>query len=331
MEEMHPCRLLFVGVWLSAALAHAAGAGASLEGAQRAVSELRWAEARSELDALLRAGGLEREQLVRAYEMRAEVTAVLDGAEAAEREYRKLLALDPTHPPPRRGSPVFMTPYQRARRWVGEAGPLRLNHQPPAAVPVGVTIALRVQLHDPLGLTAAVRAVGEVGGESFALSPPRLPPLGEGARASYRLDALDAGGSLLASLGAETPFAVRAEPPPATLATPLPSPTAPAATQAVTAPPLSTASTAPPRRARLWQPAVGLGVSALALGGAAVGLNFAARSEFDSLQQRCKPNCTANDLSRLHAEEASGIALYTIAAVTGAASIVLAIVDRLRR
>jgi hypothetical protein len=316
--------LLAAGLWLCASATRAAAAP-SLDDAQRAEAELRWADARAEVDALVRAGGLGRAQLVRAYELRAEIAAVLDGPDAAEREYRRLLALDPARPPPRRASPVFMTPYQRARRWVGEAGPLRLSHAPPATVPAGVSVELTVQLHDPLALTAAVRAVGEVGGEPFERSPPELPPLGDGVRASYRLEAVDAAGSLLTTLGGDAPFVVRGEAPrlTATVRPPPPSPPPAVAVAAVVAP--------PPRHARLWRPAVGVGAGALVLAGVAIGLNVAARSEFDSLQHRCAPHCTVGQLSRLHGEEDSSIALYAAAAASAATAIVLLIVDRVRR
>jgi hypothetical protein len=150
-------RLLVAACVCAAAPLAQARSAPSLESALRAASALRWAEARSEVEAVLRAGGLDRETVLRAYELRAETTAVLDGVDASEREYRKLLSLDPAHSPPRRRSPVFMMPYERARRWANDSGALRIAHTPPATLPTGVPTTLTVELNDPLMLAGAVR------------------------------------------------------------------------------------------------------------------------------------------------------------------------------
>jgi hypothetical protein len=321
MMEMLSRLLVAACLCLWAALAQA-GSTTSLESAQRAVNELRWADARANVEAVLRAGGLDREAVLRAYELRAEATAVLDGADAGEREYRKLLSLDPTHAPPRRRSPVFMVPYERARRWAtAENGALRLAHTPPEALPAGVPTTLAVELNDPLSLAGAVRAVGTAGETPFSLEPPRLPKLAAGARATYRLEAIDGTGNVLVTLGADTPFsatAVAISLPPV-VATPTPTSVEP------------TIAAARTRRPRLWRPAIGVAAFALASAGVALGLDLGARAEFRSLQQRCAPHCRGADLATLHGEEAGAIAGYTIAGASAAAAAVLLIVDRLRR
>jgi hypothetical protein len=74
-----------------------------------------------------------------------------------------------------------------------------------------------------------------------------------------------------------------------------------------------------------------MGAASLVFAGVGITMNVLARSEFDSLAHRCEPNCTANDLGRLHAEETSGIVFYTAAAATAATAVILLIVDRVRR
>jgi hypothetical protein len=314
-------RLLVAACVCSWAAFAQARSGPSLESAQRAANELRWTDARTDVEAVLRAGGLDREAVLRAYQLRAEITAVLDGADAGEREYRKLLSLDPARAPPRHRSPVFMVPYERARRWAAESGALRLAHAPPATLPVGVPTPLAVELTDPLVLAAAVRAVGTAGEVPFSLEPPRLPKLAASEHAVYRLEAVDGAGNVLATLGADSPFSAVAVAPslPPVVAI---QPPAPGATTFVAA---------PVRRARLWRPAVGVAALSLASVAIAIGLDLGARGEFDSLQSSCAPHCRDSDLAKLHGEEAGAIAAYTVAGASAAAAVVLLIVDRVRR
>jgi hypothetical protein len=314
-------RLLVAACWCTWAALAQARSPPSLESAQRAANELRWADARADVEAVLHAGGLDRDALLRAYELRAETTAVLDGGDAGEREYRKVLSLDPTHAPPRRRSPVFMVPYERARRWAAESGALHMTHTPPATLPTGVPTTLAVELNDPLTLAAAVRAVGVAGEVPFSLEPPRLPKLAAGERATYRLEAIDAAGNVLATLGADTPFSALAVAPglPPVAATPSPTVVAPAI------------AATPPRRLRLWRPALGVAVVALASAGVALGLDLGARAEFNSLKASCAPHCRGADLTLLHGEEAGASAAYAIAGASAVTAIVLLIVDRVRR
>jgi hypothetical protein len=316
METM--LRLAAVCALLHAAVAHAAP---SLEAAERAAAQVRWTDARAELTALIRSGGLDRATLLGAFELRAEIAAVLEGAPAAEREYQKLLALDPTRPAPRRGSPVFTQPFARARRWVAENRALRLVHRPPAIVATGTPITLEVQLVDPLDLVAGVRAVGHVGDAPFVLgTPPRLPALEPGAVAEYRLEALDGFGNLLATTGETTPFHVQAEAPPAPR---------PVLSVAAHEPAPALVQPSPPRR-RLWPAATGLAGAALAIAVAAVVLNVAARNQYTQLETSCAPHCTPAQLGTFHGEEYASIALYPIAGAAAVTSLVLLIVDRVR-
>src|SRR5262245_24729385 len=118
---------LLAAALLLATLAHPAPARSaeppSLKSASRAVRELRYADARDDLDALLKSGGQPRERFLAILALNAEVVAVMDGAEAGEREFRRLLVLDPTRTPSRR-TPVLLVPFERARKWVASNGPL---------------------------------------------------------------------------------------------------------------------------------------------------------------------------------------------------------------
>jgi hypothetical protein len=299
--------------------AGAAQAAPSLQAAERAAAQVHWAEARTEVEALLCAGGLDRPTLLGAYELRAEIAAVLDGAAAAEREYDKLLTLDPGRPAPRRTSPVFTQPFLRAQRRMSDERVLRLSHQPPETVTAGAPSQLIVQLVDPLNLVAGVRAVGTVGEQRFAQGPPpRLPALEADAVAEYRLEALDGFGNVLAIAGETTPFRVTAEAPPAAPEErPAPRPAAPAIT----------AAPAPAPR-RLWPAAAALAGAALAVGVGGVTLNVLARDQYAFLQSTCAPRCTNAQLNTFHDEVSASISLYSIAGALAGTSLVLLIVDR---
>src|SRR5436189_3273706 len=115
-----------LAVVLSGALATAAEPPA-LDSAVKAVRELRYPQARAELDALLKAGGHPRDRFVEILALHAEVVAVMDGPDAGERAFRRLLVIDPQHAPPSRRSPVVATPFERARKWVAANGALQVT------------------------------------------------------------------------------------------------------------------------------------------------------------------------------------------------------------
>jgi hypothetical protein len=123
-----------------------------IERIRQAVAALRYPEAQSFCVTAIKAGGHRRPQLVQLYALCAEVTSVLDGPEAGERDFRRLLVLAPDHQPPRRDSPVLMAPFTNARRWVAENGPLRVETLPEESTDLGVRIGA-----DPLAMVAGVQ------------------------------------------------------------------------------------------------------------------------------------------------------------------------------
>lgn len=295
-------------VWL---VALAAPAAAAPDGEVRAaIDAQRYPEARAALDAALRDGGLSKDQLIALYALGGELAAIVDGPEAGEREFRKLLVLDPGHPPPQRQTPVFVEPFARAQRWVAQNGQLAAEAAPPSARPDAPTeIAIQVT-SDPLAMVDRARAFAGSGG---ALAPAAvaglrvmLPAGRAGEAVDYYVELLDHAGDVVWSLGSAGA--------PRRLLVGLP------------------AAPARSRRVRpLWAALAGGGAAVLALAGGAIGLDFAAQSEFDGLKSRCGPRCTASDLGTLHLEEGLSIAGYALAGAAAVATVVAAIVVRRAR
>src|SRR5436305_1542529 len=88
---------------------------------------LKYTEARAQVNRALDAGGHDFSETVAFYAMAAELAGILDGPEACEREFRKVLTLDPHRAPPNRDSPVFRVPYERAVAWVRAGGHIELG------------------------------------------------------------------------------------------------------------------------------------------------------------------------------------------------------------
>src|SRR5690348_13105409 len=95
---------------------------------EQALDELRYADARRMVDQALQAGGHDRAELAELYLLSGEIAAVLDGADAGEREFRKLLVIEPEQPLARR-TPVFAAPFARAKEWVRANGQLAASAQ----------------------------------------------------------------------------------------------------------------------------------------------------------------------------------------------------------
>jgi hypothetical protein len=132
MRLMRVCGPLLLWTSLLAVpLVAAAAEPSELARARNALKNLGYSEARTLLEAALNQGGHSRAELLEIYALRGEVEAVLDGPEASEREFRKLLVLDPQHPPPERETPTFLVPFANARKWVLAAGSLRVEHTVP--------------------------------------------------------------------------------------------------------------------------------------------------------------------------------------------------------
>jgi hypothetical protein len=275
--------------------------------AERAMTELRYDDARALVTGLVAAGHHSRAELLAIDREAAEVASVFDGPEAGEREYRRLLVLDPKAMPPRQ-TPVFAVPFARARRWQAQAGALRATHEPPSGLSeTGATeLAVRVQ-SDPLAMVWGLRLhrrpaggwwsdrdVVEVAGTQVTLPP-------ESGAVDYYLELLDERQDVLDSLGSPAaPFRL-----------------APA-----------TARAAP--RARLWRPAVAMGASAVVLFGVGLGLDLAASHEFSRLQGTCAPECSTGQRATFDAERGLAVAGYSLAAAAAVTGLVLLTIDRVR-
>jgi hypothetical protein len=304
---------------------------AGLAEARRAIQQLRYEDAKPLLDAALERGHHGRAELIDLYELRGVVASVVEGPDAGESEFRRMLVLAPDHAPPPRDTPVFMVPFTRARRWVNAHGGLevqaRLGAPPAAALPTPLVLTI---VSDPFTQVAADRLfVRRRGEDTFVAAAttidrtlrPRLPAVAAGGALDYYLELLDRGDNVLGEVGSaraplhvEVAPAVAAQPPPPPSSSPSLVTTAPARA------PLSHVV------ARWTLGGVGL----LALG-AAIGTDVASRQDYDQLLRDCAPDCAqAPNYDRFNAERSAALALYPIAAVTLATSVALFIYDGVR-
>jgi hypothetical protein len=302
-----------------------------LQEARRAIRELRYEDARPLLESSLARGHHSLAELTELYALRGEVAAVADGPDVGEAEFRHLLVLAPEHAPPSRDTPVFMTPFARARRWVAIHGPLRVQHRigapPQADLPTPITISI---VNDPLAEVVAARLVHRRHfDEPFTAGErtlrPLLPALPGGESIDYYLEILDNNDNVLAELGsAIAPLHVEV---PAATPSRAPSPSPRAGPPASATPPRS--GKEPPRGHVIarWT----LGAVGLALMGAAIGTDVASKNDYDQLLQSCAPNCAgAPGFDRFNAERNAALSLYPLAAVTLATSVVIFIYDGAR-
>jgi hypothetical protein len=288
---------------LLALVSSIASAGpAELERARKAYGELRYDAARRELDALLARGGLARTDLVAAWALSAELACILDGADAGERAFRRVLVLEPDYRGPERDSPVFLSPLARAREWARTAGRLRIRHQVPVARRDARPLEIAVEVAaDPLGMVADLRvhwrfgARGEyqlLGGDGLRRRVDEPAP---GTSLQYHLEVVDTAGDVLWESGsASSPLVVRT---------------------------LDRLVSAPPPSARSRRPPVAVIVAAAAAGAFLAGgiaFDVAAKSEYDDLEMRCAPGCTGDDLDGFHRRERAAVGLYVAA---GAAAV----------
>jgi len=332
-------RLPAVGVLIAivahAAVGHAADSP-SLKSATRAVRELRYPDARAELEALVKQGGHPRERFLSILQLEAEVVSIMDGAEAGEREFRRLLVLDPTRTPSRR-TPVLMMPFERARKWVAVNGALKAVATPAQAE---APLELEVRLaNDPLAMASSVRVqVQSAEGKPYVAIPGRglratLPAEAAEHEVAYYLEVLDASENVLATIGSaedpqlSTPSESQPAPPKNGGSTETPS-----APRAVPAHPLPSVSTSPSLRQRHPLLVAGLGVGGVSLGllGAAIGVDVTAGAEYNALTHRCAPKCTSADLQTLSLERGLAATFYALAAGGLVTTLVLVIVDRVR-
>jgi hypothetical protein len=196
-----------------------AGAQATeLARARNALKSLGYSEARTLLETALTQGGHTHAELLEIYALRGEVEAVLDGPEAGEREFRKLLVLDPKHPPPERETPTFMVPFENARQWARAAGSLRVEHAPPSAQPDDRDFELVERIvSDPLAMVAGTQvfyrgrdatAYARLATAELRQKIP-ISPVG----ATYYIQLVDRWGNVVATIGTPAaPLSVAAQP-----------------------------------------------------------------------------------------------------------------------
>lgn len=142
----------------------AANEGASVESARELLAELRYDDARGELERVLAGGGAEPDELAATYLLLGEIEAALGNAVGARRHFRRALALDPGLSLAEGASPKLTEPFAAARALQEEAGPIA-GHAEPAEGGVVVVID-----SDPVGLVAGARAHFRVGGARDAAS-----------------------------------------------------------------------------------------------------------------------------------------------------------------
>lgn len=297
--------------------------GDELEDAQKAARELRFADARSSVAAALKRPGHSRRELIDLYALDAELIALLDGTDAGERAFRKLLAIDPSHAPPVQRSPVYRAPFERAHKWIAENGALAVEHTPPALARPGQPTPLELRItHNVLSMIASARlTLRHAGGDDWEIAETTglslaLPAAKAGEVLEYYVEVLDRTDNTLLELGsADAPFQVEV----------VAAPTKPV----VAAPPRADPAivSTPTRPRRLWPYGLGSGVAAVSFLGVAIGLNLAANAENDRLAGTCAPGCTASDLGALHAEKAASIAFYSLTGAAAITAIVLFAVD----
>jgi hypothetical protein len=296
------------GLALSLLLAQVAVAVAEPDGAQRArraYAELRYDDARREVDALLARGGLARADLLAAWALAAELACILDGPAKGEEAFRRLLVLDPDYRGPERDTPVFLQPLARARAWVQANGRLRVRHRAPVAGGGPLAVAVEI-VADPLAMVSDLRVHWRFGARGpFQRLPGdglrrQLDEPAPGTTLQYYLEVVDAAGDVLWQAGAAgAPLIVRAVAPLAD------APPAPASRRG---PPLAVIAAAASSGAFL-------------AGG--IAFDVAANREYDQLESSCAPGCTGDDLAAFHRRERAAVGLYAAAGIAAAAAVAL--------
>ena len=267
---------------LGVLLPRASGANEPLEAARSSFEALEYEQARHHLGAALNSGELTRAELIEVYKLRGQVVAILDGALAAEQDFRRLLAIEPLFEAPKTWSPVWLSPLAAARRWLRLNGALRIRHLPPPGPAPNLPITIDVQVEtDPLAMVGTAQVHLMSGTDRSA--PLRglrlsLPPHLAGSTVKYYLEVLDRWGNVLVEIGSrERPLRI--------------------------AIPASTLDLPTPHSGRLrpyaWSATALAGVALLS----GVAFDAAAVSEFRSLEDSCAPNCSSSDLKGLHRRE----------------------------
>lgn len=332
---------LALAIACTGGLARAADPASPLASAQQAMRELRYEDARADVEAAIRRGHHTRKELILLYTLRAEVASIVDGASVGEAEFRRLLVLAPDQPLPR-NTPVFAVPFGRAQRWVASHGHLEITHKIAAAPRPGAPTPLAVAVTiDPVAIVAGARLFvrlpedREFVAQAGTSLRPSLPVISPGAEALYYIEAVDADDNVVAQLGtADEPFVLVGA---AARAAPAPQPDRLPERAVVEAPAqaeiaASSLVASAPRRDRHPLRIGGGVLVALGLGalGAGIGIDVDGRHQLDQLQASCAPSCSASQVDGLKATEHTVIGLYAGAGAALATSFILFTVDLAR-
>jgi hypothetical protein len=145
------------GAACALALVVLAQSNPALEGAQKAVNELRYPDARPLLIKARLTPNLDRTSLLEILWLQGLVNASLGQADAARTAFRALLSIEPDYTPRKELPPKVMTPFYEAKGWVATTKPLRMTAQPPERQDGRVRrIGLRVSA-DPMSLVVGVK------------------------------------------------------------------------------------------------------------------------------------------------------------------------------
>jgi hypothetical protein len=191
--------LLLVFVALPVGVARVASAE-TVDDARREVNAQRYREARLILDALVLSGNHPRQELLEIYLLRGEVISVMDGPEAGEQEFRRLLTLDPDHRPPALSTPVLLVPFRRAQRWVAAHGRLAVRCPTTTEMPAPNAEVLLDSLHIVTNMRVSYRRL-EASSRTVPGPPFDLPPPTPSAPIDYVIELMDSGGNVVATCG----------------------------------------------------------------------------------------------------------------------------------
>lgn len=186
---------------LAAPRAHAGNAGnPSLVEARKAVTDVRYDDARRLLVQALKQGANRPDELVEIYKLSAATAAVLGPQDLAEQYYRLMLAIDPTATLPLDASPRLRGPFVAAQAYMAaqqrfDARATRTDKGVAIAIvdPLHMVVAVATLQHGELGaqqpFTGEPVVVEDKGGEAVLLDdngnflrvvelppPPEAPP-----------------------------------------------------------------------------------------------------------------------------------------------------------
>lgn len=255
----------------------AAHADDALASVHKAIDDLDYATARTQLVAVRDAGGLGPEELAELYKLTGVVNASIGDAAAATDAFAHWLALVPKAGFPAGTSPKILRPFTAAARGADKRGALEVKIETAANPPVLTVIAV----NDPLHLVARARVVFTADGSGeqirdVATTGERTPiPLPAAGRIDARVAALDDHGNRLIELGSkEVPIVIVGDRPPPVVAK---APTSDATVTATTSTAPRHAPSGPAPIYRRWWPYA----TAAAVFGGASGY-FAYRTHVDA-------------------------------------------------